>query len=201
MISLYRHNAFVVTVRKGMRKMIANAVVFSQPIAKLCRVLPPTVGEMDECMGVVFVGPKEPTYEDYKRTKLVVRKHYVLDALNWLVLNHKDYSDVVIDASRLSEYDENIPPGFIKYQPGSATERGENIASHENVEERGTETGECPLTVQGISAEMLTGLTPKARIPITVLRAWEGCHSHRACLRAAYSHIGRNVQRRYRWPC
>ncbi|KAJ3482221.1 hypothetical protein NLI96_g7136 [Meripilus lineatus] len=164
MVSLYRHNAFVVRVRKGQKKMISNAIVFSQPIAKLCKVLPPTFEEMEGCMGVVFVGPNKPTIEDYKRTRFLVRKSYVRAALNWLVLNHKDYKDVIIDASRLDKYDENVPPGFIKYQPGSATETGENIASHENVEERGTETGPCPLTVQGISVDTLTGLTPKARI-------------------------------------
>lgn len=124
----------------------------------------PTVDEMNACLGIVFVGTRRPTLDDYKRTSFVVRRKYVLEALEWLVLNHKDYCDVTIDASRLNGYDESRPPGIIAFAPGPPTERGENISVFENVEEKGTTHGPCPLYIQGLSADMVGGASPKQRV-------------------------------------
>ncbi|KAI1797623.1 hypothetical protein LXA43DRAFT_877425, partial [Ganoderma leucocontextum] len=41
LISIYRHNYCVAQVRQGQRFMVANAVVFQQPVSKVYRVLPP----------------------------------------------------------------------------------------------------------------------------------------------------------------
>ena len=75
----------------GMSKMVANAITFQQPVPKVYTVLPPPAEEMDDCIAFIFTGPTQPTQENYKCTPLLVRWNKILEALEWLKLNHCDY--------------------------------------------------------------------------------------------------------------
>jgi hypothetical protein len=59
--------------------MIANAIVFSQPVAKFFHGFPLPHSELTEYLAVLFTGPVAPTEADYKRTlaPLLVRQHRV----------------------------------------------------------------------------------------------------------------------------
>ena len=75
---------------------VANAITFEQPVPKLYMVLPPPIKDMDDCIAFIFTGPTQPTQEDYKRMPLLVQRKNILDALEWLKLNHHDYADLEI---------------------------------------------------------------------------------------------------------
>ncbi|KAJ3482286.1 hypothetical protein NLI96_g7083 [Meripilus lineatus] len=169
MISLFRHNACVARVRQGQRKMVSNAIMFAQPVAELRKVLPPLASDIKACLAIVFIGPGRPTVEDYYRTQFVVRKQYVVEALLWLKLNHKDYADTKVDLTQLEEYPDDEPAGVFSYSPGSAKERGENIAVHDNDEQDGVETGMCPFTVQGLTSDMLPSSDTSSTIAELIL--------------------------------
>lgn len=112
--------------------------------------------------------------EDYYRTQFVVRKQYVVEALEWLKLNHIGYADTEFDLARLDEYPDNEPAGVYSYSPGSGKERGENIPVHDDDDEDGTESGMCPFTVQGLSSDMLTGTDTSTTIAELLLHLKEG---------------------------
>ncbi|WP_208346571.1 DUF6570 domain-containing protein, partial [Aetokthonos hydrillicola] len=68
LVARYRHNTCMVKVTMGQRRMAGNAVVFSQPVAKLYTKLPPPCNEMDECLTILFTGSCAPAGKDFKRT-------------------------------------------------------------------------------------------------------------------------------------
>ena len=115
LIGRIRHNRCVFRVAKGMHKMIANAVTFEHPMQKIYTALPPPVEELDEVLAFIFTGPCQPTQEDFKRIPLLVRRNKVAKALEWLKLNHIDYSDLEISYKNLESYPEDSPPVVIDY--------------------------------------------------------------------------------------
>jgi len=96
--------------------MIANAITFEHPMQKIYTLLPPPIEEVDEILAFIFTGPCQPTEEDFKRTPLLVRRNKVGKALEWLKLNHKDYSDLEISYKNLESYPEDMPPVIIDYR-------------------------------------------------------------------------------------
>ena len=74
MVACYRHNVCVITVGVGQRKMRANAIVFSQPVARFHERLPQSRAEMDECLAVVFLGSSTVSGHDLRRTPLIIRR-------------------------------------------------------------------------------------------------------------------------------
>ena len=98
-----------------MSKMVANAITFQQPVSKLHNILPPPVKELDDVIAFIFTGPNPPTQDDYICTLLLVRGNKVLDALNWLKLNHHDYFNLEISYKDLEDHPESIPPVVIDY--------------------------------------------------------------------------------------
>ena len=95
LISRLRHNACVLKVHaSGQYKMKANAVMFSVPMPKVYKKLPPPREEMEEIVAFIFIGPTCPTNEMHKRLSSSVRLNKVHRVLEWFKLNDKDYSDI-----------------------------------------------------------------------------------------------------------
>ena len=159
LVARVRHNRCVFCVSvgsskiNGMSKMVANAITFEQPVPKLYTVLPPPIKEMNDCIAFIFTGPTKPTQEDYKRTPLLVRRKNILDALEWLKLNHRDYADLEISYRNLEEYPEDVPPVVIDYRHRQTNKDTEATSVHDMEPEDGTRNGICPLTVHGITGE------------------------------------------------
>ena len=69
------HNQCLVRVSFGKAKMIANAIMFTNPIVKVYKVLSPTKEELSEVLAVVFIGSANPTQEVIqKNTNVCVKK-------------------------------------------------------------------------------------------------------------------------------
>ncbi|KAH7905163.1 hypothetical protein BJ138DRAFT_1018108, partial [Hygrophoropsis aurantiaca] len=131
LIARVRHNRCIVRVSSsGMHKMIANAISFKQPTHKIYNALPPSMEDLDEMLAIVFTGPCAPTQDDFKRTPLLVRRNKVACALEWLVLNHVDYSRVRIDYDELGRYPETGPPVSVEYRHAETNKRPEAVSVH-----------------------------------------------------------------------
>ena len=81
LISKVRHTCAYVKVASGMRKMKANIIAFESPVPKIYSILPPPREDLDDILGILFTGPKEPTVEDFARTPFLVRRNAVIRAL------------------------------------------------------------------------------------------------------------------------
>ncbi|KAL6303490.1 hypothetical protein BKA93DRAFT_734797 [Sparassis latifolia] len=105
LISRVMHNYCVVRVASsGMHKMRANAICHAVPIPKVYSVLPPKCEDLDEVLAFLYTGPAKPTPSDFQRTPFLVRRNRVAAALEWLKLNHLDYTDLEISYKNLEEY-------------------------------------------------------------------------------------------------
>ncbi|KAF8810354.1 hypothetical protein BYT27DRAFT_7222077 [Phlegmacium glaucopus] len=104
LISRIRHNRCLVQVSSGHAKMIANVIMFSNPMVKVYHALPPSRQDINEILAFVFQGPIKPTDDDIKRTPMLVRRNNVKNALEWLKLNHVDCKDLSISLENLNSY-------------------------------------------------------------------------------------------------
>ena len=162
LISRVVRNYCIVKVSKSkMHKMKANAICHAVPMPKIYSALPPKRSELDEVLAFLYIGPTKPTPEDLKRTPLLVRRNRVIDALEWLKLNHKDYQDIEISHKNMNEYSEDEPPVIVEYQEVQDVKDPEATAVNDTGEEEGTIEGECPFTVHTLSPEYLTQLIDK----------------------------------------
>ncbi|KAK7023591.1 hypothetical protein VNI00_016630 [Paramarasmius palmivorus] len=141
------------------KKMKANAMAFEAPTPKVYDILPPPRDDIDEVLAVLFTGPSKPSADDFTRTPLLVRKSVVKEALTWLILNHRDYSDVKLSEEHLSQYDETTPPCSIIWREADSNKTIESMSVDDNNPEDGTESGQCPFTVHGILGDNLPGYT------------------------------------------
>ena len=101
-----------------------------------------------------------------QRTPLLVRRKKISEALEWLKLNHLDYSDLDISYKNLAGYPENGPPVIVAYRHADRNKDPESTSAYDNAEEDGTESGECPFVVNGITGDNLeirSSTTLKAR--------------------------------------
>ncbi|EAU83563.2 hypothetical protein CC1G_04819 [Coprinopsis cinerea okayama7 len=154
LISRIRRNRSLIRVSAGHFKMIANVIALPMPTVKVYNKLPPPKGEIDDVIAVVFTGIKPPEEDELRRTPALVRRAKVLKALEWLKLNHCNYSDLEIDQQALDTYDEEgIPVGIVyrETRPGQGNVLSTARAVNDDENERGTEHGPCPLTVHGLS--------------------------------------------------
>ncbi|KAF6753996.1 hypothetical protein DFP72DRAFT_794471, partial [Ephemerocybe angulata] len=120
---------------------------------------------IDEVLAFIFTGASPPTEDDLKRTPMLVRRNAVGRALEWLKLNHSDYSDLNIDYATLATYPES---GAIVKVLVRTIEDGSNVipsatSVHHTELEEGTETGECTFTVNGLIGSHLESMTMSAR--------------------------------------
>lgn len=66
LISRIRHNRCLVHVSSGRAKMVANCIMFPNPIAKIYHALPPSREDINEVLACVFLGSAQPTEKDYE---------------------------------------------------------------------------------------------------------------------------------------
>lgn len=154
LIARVRHNRCLVRVSSGRAKMIANCIMFSNPTVKVYHKLPPSKDELDEVLAFIFMGSAQPTEEEFKRTPMLVRRNRVATALEWLKLNHVDYTDLEISEDNLNSYPLEGVPVVVDYKRTKPTESNKlasAMSSHDNVEEEGTDSGPCPFSVHGMT--------------------------------------------------
>ena len=156
LVAKVRHNVCFVKVASGQRKLISHAVAFESPVHKIYTKLPPPREDMDDVLAILFTGPVRPMKEQYLRTPLLVRHKAVVKALEWLKLNHQDYEDLEIDYELLRrDYPEDVPCVSVQYQETLCNKRPESTSVHDQEEEDGTEEGQCPFIVHGVTSEDL----------------------------------------------
>jgi hypothetical protein len=142
--------------------MKAHAIAYQQPMPKIYNVLPPPKSDIEEVIAIMFTGPCKPTIADFKRTPFLVRHNHVKKALEWLILNHSDYEDVILSSDNLNEYPEDMPPVSVEYKPMMHNKSPEGTSSHDMEQEDGTEEGDCPFTVHGLTGQQLDVMTTNA---------------------------------------
>ena len=164
LISRVRHNRCIIRASSGMHKMKCNAIMFENPMPKIYQRLPPPIDDLDEVLAFIFTGPCRPTPEDLERTPLLVRRHKIADALEWLKLNHSDYFDLNIDYDNLKAYPEKGPPVVVTYRSAGSNKEPEATSAYDNDEEDGVEDGPCPFVVNGVTGEQLETLSLQAMV-------------------------------------
>ncbi len=142
--------------------MRVNAINFQNPIPKVYGTLPPPLEELDQVLACMFTGPCQPTKKDIERTPLLVRRNQVGNALRWLKLNHIDYQDIDISEVNLNQYPLRDTLVVIDYQESIINRDKEAMSVHDNEEEDGVKTGDCPFVVHGITGEEFTKLSLEA---------------------------------------
>jgi hypothetical protein len=162
LVARISHSVCVVKVASGMRKMKAHAIAYQQPIPKVYDILPPPKAEIEEVIAIMFTGPCKPSHADFKHTPFLVRCNHVKKALEWLILNHADYEDVTFSLDNLNEYPEDMPPVSIEYKPMTHNKTPEGTSVHDMEVEDGTEDGDCPFTVHGLTGHQLEIMTTNA---------------------------------------
>lgn len=155
MIARVRHNRCVMRVNSGRVRMHANAIMFAQPALKVYLKLPPSRDEISEVLAFIFTGSAAPTQEDFDRTPMLVRRHKVAAALEWLKLNHEDYADLEISQENLMSYAHRDIPVSVDYKHAEGKPNDSIPAEARSVfdknEEHGTTDGECTFAVHGLT--------------------------------------------------
>lgn len=162
LIARVRHTCAFVKVASGMRKMKANIVAFESPVQKIYNILPPPKEDIQEVLAILFTGPCKPTQKDLARTPFLVRRNAVIHALEWLRLNHADYSDIQISHENAMQYSEDMPPVSIEYRESITNKVPEGTSVFDQEEEDGTLEGDCAFTVHGLTGENFSTMTPSA---------------------------------------
>jgi hypothetical protein len=156
MIAKIRHNRCVMRVNSGRVRMHANAIMFPQPAAKVYQKLPLSKKDLSEVLVFVFTGSSAPTDADFARTPMLVRRHQVADALEWLKLNHEGYADLEISEENLASYTLSGVPVVVSYMKTSGTADDSIPAEARSVDnpndEYGTAIGHCLFAVHGLTS-------------------------------------------------
>ena len=111
------HSYCSIRIASGMRKMKAHAISYQQPVPKIYNILPPPKADLEEVIAIRFTGPIKPTAKDFLHTPFLIRCNNVKLALQWLILNHSDYEDVVFSQENLDAYPEEMPLVTVEYKP------------------------------------------------------------------------------------
>jgi arsenate reductase-like glutaredoxin family protein len=151
-------------VSSGRAKMIANAIMFSNPTLKAYNKLPPSREELDEVLAFIFTGIAQPTEDDFKRTSLLVHRNKVALALEWLKLNHINYTDLEISEENLQSYSLEGVPVVVDYKKISSDSNriATSMSMHDNEDEESTTDGSCPFIVHGLTGAEYEILTMQA---------------------------------------
>ncbi|KAF6751805.1 hypothetical protein DFP72DRAFT_1070843 [Ephemerocybe angulata] len=166
LIARVRYNRVVVRVAKGHAKMMANVISFEHPSKKIYERLPIAKPELSDVLSILYTGIEPPSEDDLKRTPVLVRRNKVKVALEWLKLNHKDYTDLSIDYDTLNSYElDDIPIGLLSKDVPDA--EGNVLAASKSMfdteYEQGTEDGPCPFVVNGLTSERHGQMTTSQR--------------------------------------
>ncbi|KDQ25055.1 hypothetical protein PLEOSDRAFT_1078941 [Pleurotus ostreatus PC15] len=161
-IARVRYSNCFVRVSSGFRKMIANALAFESPVPKVYTRLPISKAELDEVLVILFTGPRRPEKDDLKRTPFLVRANKVRAALEWLILNHADYAQIVVDEENLDQYRDDIAPVTIQYKSTTSAKVSGTPAVNDMEEEDGTEEGPCPFVIHGLTGAQMEEMSSNA---------------------------------------
>ncbi len=137
LIARVRHTCTYVRISNGMKKMKANVIAFENPTPLVYDHLPPPRKDMDDVLAIMFTGPNKPTKDDFKRAPVLVRRNKVIEALEWLKLNHSDYHDIEISRENMNEYPEDVPFVGVEYKASVTNKTPEGLSVHDNEEEDG----------------------------------------------------------------
>ena len=80
----------------------------------------------------MFMGPSPSTESNYKHLPLLVHRFFIVNALEWLILNHPDYEDASISHEILSKYPEDAPPVSIIFKESKTNKVLEHIYQKTN---------------------------------------------------------------------
>ncbi|KAH8103153.1 hypothetical protein BXZ70DRAFT_999293 [Cristinia sonorae] len=162
LIARVHHNycvmRFSMSGMKGLQKLRANAISYAVPMPKVYQILPPKMEDLDEVVAFIYIGNTLPTHEDWKRTPFLVRHRKIMDALNWLKLNHIDYADISISAENLSEYPEDEPPVKPDWHKSDVFQNQEAKSVTPHREDEEVETGRCPFIMHTLTGDRLSEL-------------------------------------------
>ena len=91
---------------------------------------------------------------------MLIQRRKVAATLEWLKLNHVDYADLDISYDNLSKYPEDQPPVVVNFTKTMAESNidPEAAAVTGVEEEEGTEEGQCPFVVYGLTGTILEHL-------------------------------------------
>ena len=162
LVARIRHTCAFVKVASGMRKMTANVVAFQSPVPKVYNILPPPRDDLDEVLAILYTGPCKPTTDDLQRLPFFVRRNYVVRALEWLKLNHRDYADIEISQDNLLQYSETDIPVSIEYRECSSNKVPEGTSKYDLEAEHGVTEGECSFSVHGLTGESIEMMSSEA---------------------------------------
>ena len=84
-----------------------NTCAFEQDVVSTADTLPRVPSDLEECLSIIFTGPKREIPQSALKKIFRIRKPLVLDFLHWLQENNRLYANVKIDAARLDQYDED----------------------------------------------------------------------------------------------
>jgi hypothetical protein len=162
LVARIRHTCAYIKVASGMRKMTANVIAFQSPVPKVYNILPPPQEDLDDILAILYVGPCKPTPDDLKRLPFFVRRNVVIKALQWLMLNHRDYADIKISEDNLKQYSETDIPVSIEYRASSVNKVAEGTSKYDLEAEHGVMEGECSFSVHGLTGESIEMMTSEA---------------------------------------
>ncbi|KZP15575.1 hypothetical protein FIBSPDRAFT_912483 [Athelia psychrophila] len=128
LVARVRHNRCVVRVQAGSLKMAANAISFANPMPETYATLPPPLADLDS--------------KDLRRTPL-------LNALEWLKLNHESYADLNISYENLQDYPISGCPLVYTFRKSNDPQPAEALA------------GACSFTVHGLPWNVLKSMNKK----------------------------------------
>ncbi|KAJ3752140.1 hypothetical protein EV360DRAFT_97536 [Lentinula raphanica] len=145
-------------------KLVSNVIAFENPTPKIYDVLPPPREDMDDVLAVMFSGTTKPTDDDYRRALLLIRHNVVARAIQYLIINHYDYSDVTFSPDNLAQYSENQPPVAVEFFVKGSNRNAEGVSVHDNLDDDGVEDDRCVFTVHGIVGDALKNMTTQQLI-------------------------------------
>jgi len=86
----------------------------------------------------------------------------VINALEWLKLNHRDYTDIEISEDNLKQYSEMEIPVSIVYRESSTNKVPEGVSKHDLEADHGVMEGECSFSVHGLTGESIDTMSSEA---------------------------------------
>jgi hypothetical protein len=165
------NSCFVRVASSGLRKMASHVIAFESPVPKVYRRLPPPVEDLDEVLAVLFTEPCKPSEKEFQRTPLLVRRNHVARALEWLKLNHVDYTDLEISYEELNRYPEDLPPVSVEYRHSESNKVEEGTSVFDKAIDDGVSEGDCPFLVHGLTGDQMQTKSVEALKGIA-LRHW-----------------------------
>ncbi|KIK50292.1 hypothetical protein GYMLUDRAFT_182955 [Collybiopsis luxurians FD-317 M1] len=137
--------------------------MFSNPSAEIYKYLPSPITELDDIIAVIFTDPCEPHSKDLQCSPFLVCSSKLYYALSCLKKNHTDYYDLDMDVARsnLEHYPKEGVPVSIEYEVSHTNKIPEATGLDDKEIEDGTEYGNCPFCIHGLTEDKYQNMTHK----------------------------------------